>query len=1154
MQTYPKLIFSKHLFFFPRSLLSVLQYFLLLGLIQSLYAWTWNRNESHLKWKVAETEHFRFYYDAKLEPVAARAATLAEEAYENKQKRYLIQLPGKVDFMLREGIEPIGWARAGMNTMEIGITDWDFPLRSTNNWLADVVTHEFSHIISIQAGSKLHPSILGLVLGYQDYYNESIQSSLLTIVPNQTQPNWFAEGVAQYESELMGHDNWDAHRDMVLRMAVLHDSLLSYDRMGVFVGRNLHFEQGPYTQGYSLVRYISSKYGDEAVRRIWAENSRIHRQNFSASIKRVLGISAEELWHDWSTELKAQYSGQKNNLGKLVEGIKVSPSEHFAFHPRWINNDSNLYFVTTLKDQRGLYRIEIPKSIDTIQKGWDKTPTLVTPAIKGYFNFRPADSSFVVASAKDPDKLGVSRFDLYLKRYLLREKPPKKKKLPKGSEPEFRITREVNALQADFHPSGKSLVFVREELSNFSLCISNISELEESIETEDLNCPWPTDKDRTTEFGFNIYTPKWSPDGKKIAFSYFDGTRRGLGIYEVETEKFHSILVRKNDDRDPIWDEKGEGLYFSSDISGIFNIYHLELKTSQITRVTNVLGGAFSPSLSPSGSRIAYLGFDKDGFSIYSLNSPKSNSSLQNSLIAKDSSASDLVQDSQLTKNFLDSLASKNSLQLIQKSKEKANNYALDGISTNYLPLPTRLLWQPIFIGQERASVDTSVEQGSSSWLLGSSVFLMDPVGKNEISLTLLLGLGNGWDYLDTKGSPLNANKDSEFSLGYLNRSTPVDISVGFSRTNVATFDYVTNQSEGQAGEGTRERENHALIIKDARATAQYNLLGGGRFEDPGQSSFVSLMMGHTWMDLDFYELPFSFTYYQNTDFQATLGYYGVDPESEVLVAPRGLASFFNYGLHFANLVRENSNEETFIVENGVIKTNFKDYTLHEFDAGIDWGLPIYGSKKSSLRLSILAGSLLSWKRTDQADVDTLNRFFERGLSLRGYPLLMTREYYAFAGENTLKLSADLNQVIWKEIYRGWEPLFIEDLYAHFFVEAGRAWYGKLWDLEVHQADSWGNPSKRDAWYRSIGWGLKLNSLVYHSFPFTGYIEFARALDDLVGEKMEVISQSDLKLAGVPTFATRISLGVSFGFYNGLLSKEYKTVRVKNPHLHRYLP
>jgi len=156
----PRRFFPSH----PGMRLPAFALFLLLCSV-SARAFTWNRNEAHVDWRTTETEHFRFHYAAEIEPAAGYIAAIAESVAEEKMKRYGIRLPNKVEFIVREGIMSNGWANSFQNTMTVWISDWDFAIRSTHNWLKDVVTHDFAHRVSIQSGSKLPTPLQGFVLG-----------------------------------------------------------------------------------------------------------------------------------------------------------------------------------------------------------------------------------------------------------------------------------------------------------------------------------------------------------------------------------------------------------------------------------------------------------------------------------------------------------------------------------------------------------------------------------------------------------------------------------------------------------------------------------------------------------------------------------------------------------------------------------------------------------------------------------------------------------------------------------------------------------------------------------------------------------------------------------------------------------------------------
>jgi hypothetical protein len=311
-------------------------------------------------------------------------------------------------------------------------------------------------------------------------------------------------------------------------------------------------------------------------------------------------------------------------------------------------------------------------------------------------------------------------------------------------------------------------------------------------------------------------------------------------------------------------------------------------------------------------------------------------------------------------------------------------------------------------------------------------------------------------------------------------------------------------------------------------------------------------VVGGVWNDFHFYELPFSFTFFKSFFVAPSLWYYGAVPSPKSGIAPIGMAAFANYAYNRASLFRGGSFRETFVFnDKGVLKPVYKEYTLNELDFGVDYGLPVPWSKYSSFRLSGIAGSILTWKRRDKVSgADTLNSFFQRGIFLRGYPMLANTEEYLFRGSNTMKFSIDYNQALVSDIFKNFWVVFVEDIYANLFWETGRAWNGKFANTRLADLNYWNERKNRQSWYQAIGWGLKLNSRIYHNYPFYLYVEAATALNRIhVSVKSEPTidnptpnSVSSLKrlkqieVMGTPTGATRISLGIALGFYNGLLS------------------
>ncbi|MFA6342271.1 MAG: hypothetical protein WCX75_05390, partial [Fibrobacteraceae bacterium] len=242
-------------------------------------------NQSYLKWKTAETDHFIYNYPSEYTSHASTVAAYAEAVYDSVVNRYRMNPSGKINLSIHNSLYSNGNALPTENSMNIWLTNWDFKVRSSHHWLSDVITHEFSHLVSIESGSKLPPFLYGLQVSYTDYYNERSTENFLSFYPFTSQPLWFAEGTAQFESSRMGFDGWDTHRDMLLRIATLDDQILDLEYMHDFENNSLNAELGPYTQGFSLVRYIAKHYGENAIPKIWSELSRIHRVTLDAALE-----------------------------------------------------------------------------------------------------------------------------------------------------------------------------------------------------------------------------------------------------------------------------------------------------------------------------------------------------------------------------------------------------------------------------------------------------------------------------------------------------------------------------------------------------------------------------------------------------------------------------------------------------------------------------------------------------------------------------------------------------------------------------------------------------------------------------------------------------------------------------------------------------
>ena len=79
------------------------------------------------------------------------------------------------------------------------------------------------------------------------------------------------------------------------------------------------------------------------------------------------------------------------------------------------------------------------------------------------------------------------------------------------------------------------------------------------------------------------------------------------------------LLNKKYDERNAVLISESEIVY-SSDETGIFNLYKYNIASEEKTQLTNVTGGAFMPSVNTNGD-IVYAGYTSSGYKIFEIGS-----------------------------------------------------------------------------------------------------------------------------------------------------------------------------------------------------------------------------------------------------------------------------------------------------------------------------------------------------------------------------------------------------------------------------------------------------------------------------------------------------------------------------------------------------
>ncbi len=311
---------------------------------------------NHLEWYTIESEQFMVHFQEGNSRPAQVVSRIAEEVYGPITELYGHEPDHKVSILIIDRLDySNGAAFFYDNKIEIWLPALDTPLRGTHNWLRNVITHEFTHIVQLQASmkkSRRHPASYIQWLSYEDVRRPDVlygfPNGIITYpLAGISMPAWLAEGTAQYMREEIYYDFWDTHRDMLLRTRILDSNWLSLEKMGTFSSKTSLERELVYNQGFAFTHYLADRFGEKILADITQAFSQSGIYDVSKAIREATGVDGDKVFDEWIEELSGRYSRFAEGRDANPENRTwVEPLGFFNFHPKYHPDGSRIAYLS----------------------------------------------------------------------------------------------------------------------------------------------------------------------------------------------------------------------------------------------------------------------------------------------------------------------------------------------------------------------------------------------------------------------------------------------------------------------------------------------------------------------------------------------------------------------------------------------------------------------------------------------------------------------------------------------------------------------------------------------------------------------------------------------------------------------------------------
>jgi hypothetical protein len=539
-----------------------------------------NNNPPSVKWYRIKSPHFRVLYAKGFEEQAQRLTSTLEHIRDAESKSMGVK-PSRFPVILQNqssisnGFVTIVPKRSELYTMP----PQDYNFTGTTDWLNQLATHEFRHMVQFQRANTGFNRALYYLFG------PATLSAMATV----SVPSWFWEGDAVATETAFTHSGRGRipNFGLVLQTNLQEGRAFNYNKQYLRSYKNNISDH--YVLGYHMISYLRKRTGDPD---IWAK---IGKRTwsvpfipfaFSNAIKKESGLRLPQLYREMVADLQQTSKENQNS-------ITLSAFETIT------KRNTNTYTDYQYPQSLGEGKVLVMKS------GIGDIAQFVV------FQNGKESKVFIPGIVNDGGMLSVSGTTVVWNEFGFdprwRVKSYSLIKMYDVATKSYRvITHKTRYSGAAISSDGKKIVSVESDnLYNTTMVV---------IDSKNGNVLKKFDNPDNSFYSM----ARWSEDGKRIIALKTKNSKRSVVLLEFESGKETEVIPGSYENiGHPVL--HGNYVFYNSPVSGIDNIYAFDIQQQKKLEVTSSKYGAYNPSISTDGKLIYYNEQSRDGLNVVAI-------------------------------------------------------------------------------------------------------------------------------------------------------------------------------------------------------------------------------------------------------------------------------------------------------------------------------------------------------------------------------------------------------------------------------------------------------------------------------------------------------------------------------------------------------